>query len=78
MDALSDITIKYADEAQERVVYDHRDYVYPADIRVGGNQMYAVVSGSVAGIWSQTKLIVFDLSARKKLLEVKVDRADLK
>jgi hypothetical protein len=45
----------------------HRDYVYPADIRIdGGNDLlYTKTSGWAGGIWHETWLFEFDLRQRR-------------
>ena len=66
------------DEQDDRTVYEYTDYVYPADLRVEGEILYALVDGLGGWFGRHTKLIVYDLSARKKLRELKVDPTDLK
>lgn len=74
----SNVTVKYSDEIKERIVYRYHDYVYPADIRIEGSKMYSLVNGVAGGIWRETRLIVYDLSARKELHTMKVELKDLK
>lgn len=74
----SRILVQFSDEQEARVVYDYVDYVYPADVRIEGTVMYAQVSGVAGGVLPQTRLIVYDLAARKKVREIKADPADLK
>ena len=74
----SDIWLKYSDEAEPRVAYTYGDYIYPADIRIDNNIMYAKVDGLAAGIWQHTRIIISDLVARKKVRDVVIDRKDLK
>ncbi len=70
--------VKYSDEPDPRVIHGYSDYIYPADLRLKGTILYAKVDGVGAGIWRHTRIIIVDLSARKKLRDQKVDYKDLK
>ena len=74
----SSVSIKFQDEKNERKIWPHTDYIYPAEIRQLGEKdlLFAKVSGFRLGLseWQkEEKIFVYDLSIRKLIGWVKTN-----